>query len=1043
MILPSANLSAAQISDMNSFTSSGGIVVLVAEATGYYTAGVGYLNNAAAGLGLSSVFTAGSLDAGCGQTATRLVTTPVLTATMSSLTYAYGSSVSTRGSGTSLYSRAGNVFVAREGHTLLVSEGGIFYASCAGTSGNSAFSAAIYNWSCDYDEDLVRNVDCGGTDQDDTDAAIGSSRTWYADSDGDGYGNASSSTTATNQPSGYVSDSTDCNDTNAGINPGATETCDSANTDEDCDGNADDADGSATGQSTWYVDGDSDSYGGNSSLSGCDQPSGYTNNPSDCDDGNNQIYPGATEYCNGADDNCDGTVDENSSANADIWYQDSDGDGYGNGSVSILSCTQPIGYVADVSDCDDGDADNNPGATEVCDGDDDNCDGTIDESSAADAGTWYADTDGDSYGDASSTQRACSQPSGYVSLSSDCNDGVNTIYPGATEFCDGTDNNCDGSIDENSATNAATWYADGDGDGYGNAASSQQSCYQPSGYVAGSSDCDDNDTNANPGATEYCDGDDDNCNGVVDESSSVDALSWYADTDGDGFGDAGSLQVDCYQPAGFVSQSSDCNDADADANPSATEYCDGDDDNCNGVVDEDSAADALTWYADSDNDGFGDPVSPTVTCYQPSGSVSDNTDCDDAAAASYPGNVEVCDGADNNCDGQVDENSAADAIIWYADADSDGFGDQLTTATSCAAPASYIAIAADCNDSDAAISPSATEICDNVDNDCDGDTDDADSSLVGASTWYYDADADSVGDTGTSVVSCNAPADFVAVPGDCDDEDATVSPLLPELCDPNDVDENCNGLADDADSGVDSSGFSTWYSDADGDGYGDDNRSVLLCNAPAGTVLEGGDCDDNNMAFNPAATETCDDPTDYNCDGSVGYADADQDGWAACEECDDATSAINPDATERCNGLDDNCDTVVDLDAVDAPTWYTDADKDGQGNAEEPVVACSAPEGTVGDSQDCDDDDASIYVGATEIAGDAIDQDCDGKDEEAEEDSTPDSEDSIPVVDSGDSNTDSVKEDDPGCGCSSNSSGSLGIAGLGLLGVLGARRRRS
>lgn len=222
VVLPTANLSAAQLSDLNSFTSSGGIVVLVAEGTGYYTAGVSYLNHAAAGLGLSSAFIGGTLDAGCGQTASRLVTTPVLTAATSSLAYAYGSSVRTGGSGTSLYSRSGNVFVGREGHTILVGDGSVFYASCSGTSGNSTFSAAIYSWSCDYDEDLAQNVDCGGADLDDTDATIGATRTWYADSDGDGYGNAASSTTGTAQPSGYVADSTDCNDTNAAINPGAT-----------------------------------------------------------------------------------------------------------------------------------------------------------------------------------------------------------------------------------------------------------------------------------------------------------------------------------------------------------------------------------------------------------------------------------------------------------------------------------------------------------------------------------------------------------------------------------------------------------------------------------------------------------------------------------------------------------------------------------------------------------------------------------------------------------------------------------------------------
>lgn len=162
----------------------------------------------------------------------------------------------------------------------------------------------------------------------------------------------------------------------------------------------------------------------------------------DCDDANAGVNPGATEVCNGIDDNCDGNIDEGVLSS---FYADGDGDGYGNAAISTTACSAPDGYVSDNTDCDDTNAGVNPGATEVCNGIDDNCDGNIDEGVLS---TFYADNDGDGYGDASTSTMACSAPDGYVSDNTDCNDAIGAINPGATELCNGFDDDCDGSIDE-------------------------------------------------------------------------------------------------------------------------------------------------------------------------------------------------------------------------------------------------------------------------------------------------------------------------------------------------------------------------------------------------------------------------------------------------------------------------------------------------------------------------------------------------------------------------------------------------------------------
>jgi len=214
-----------------------------------------------------------------------------------------------------------------------------------------------------------------------------------------------------------------------------------------------------------------------------------------------------------------------------------------------------------------------PGNTEVCDGIDNDCDGVVDDGVTT---TYYADADKDGYGDPGKSSEECEQPSGYVTDNTDCDDTTNKAFPGNEEICDKIDNNCDGTVDEGVTT---TYYADIDGDGYGNEDMPVEDCSLPMGYSANSDDCDDTDPTVNPAADEYCNGVDDNCDGRIDEGTSA----W--DDDGDCYCELGTCGGSSNAACGALN-SGDCNDGESQVYPGATEVCNSRDEDCDGAIDE-------------------------------------------------------------------------------------------------------------------------------------------------------------------------------------------------------------------------------------------------------------------------------------------------------------------------------------------------------------------------------------------------------------------------------------------------------------------------
>jgi hypothetical protein len=397
---------------------------------------------------------------------------------------------------------------------------------------------------------------------------------------------------------------------------------------------------------------------------------------------------------------------------------------------------------------------------------------------------------------------------------------------------------------------------------------------------------------------EQCDdGYDNDGDGQVD-CADLDCMGLCPEDCTDGRDNDGDLLTDCMDP--------EC------ASEACAELC-GDE--------QDNDGDGLTDCADPDCDGGCDEV-----CDDGRDNDGDQaTDCDDPECDGQC--PEACDDTrDNDGDGAVD---CADADCdTVCDLDGDGF-------------LSIRQGGADCDDTEAAAHPGAAEVCDGVDNDCNGLADDDDDTLILETRipWYQDGDGDGFGNPDVWVLACKGPAGTVDLAFDCDDSSDQRHPFIDEVCDG--IDNDCDSTVDDDDLSLDVTTGTWFFTDADGDGVGDAALPLQACALSEGLAALEGDCDDADPSFGlpepwwedgdgdgfgrgEASSPSCTPPTPAHVLESLG------------EDCHDGDPSVYPGAEDACgDGVDHDCDgedapLVLALFEVDGPLDdCSDLDGDG------------------------------------------------------------------------------------------------------------------